>query len=69
MGYMWIVLTPIVTNLCIYVSLQVKPCFIRIECLLWIDLTKRQAVETNCKNEPCQLDHTAARHGLLFYRV
>jgi hypothetical protein len=28
---------------------------------------RRQTVETNCKNEPCQLNHTAIRRGLLLW--
>jgi hypothetical protein len=47
-----------------YVSLQMNPRFITKRMLI-ADRShlRRQTVETNCKNEPCQLDLAAARHA------
>jgi hypothetical protein len=48
--------SPVATILCIYVSLQVKPCFIRKECKTADGShLRQQTIETNGKNEPCLL--------------
>jgi hypothetical protein len=69
---MWILWIPVAIILCIFVSLQLKPRFIRKECQLRIDLTfddrlYKPAVKMNPANWIAQLQ--GVRGLLLFYRI
>jgi hypothetical protein len=72
MGYIWTLWTPVPITLRIYVSLQVKPRFIRKECQLRIHLTfndKLYKPTTNMNPVSRNARLQGVRGLLSFYKV